>query len=288
MSATARIDAQLLYWTRLPPGSGTQPAQLDFRFERVLPVPVDQLHVVRAPLPDGGALLVGIEPARLREHLAGRGDVTPDTWELIPDRTPPHHTDLAAALPALNLLQGSFEPERRRRARRMRDVAVAGGLVLALVLALVGIERRVAARAQAAEDLRRAGQELLVQAVGPASGRVSAATLLTQELRRLEQAARGPAAVPVDAAAVLQRLWAAWPSDLPVQVETVSLTPDRLVLRGAAATLADVERIATATPVITVADAVFRALPFQAEQTPQGAAFLLTWQAQDGVQGRAP
>jgi len=291
-SFSATIDARLLYWTRLPAEAGRLAAQQqDYRFERVLPVPVESLHVVRSRLRDGATLLVGIEPERLRAHLAQRPDVSPDTWELLPDRIPDHlaAAEASAALTGLNLLQGPFEPARRRRARQRRDLAAGAALALALVLALVGIERRVAAQGVAAESLRRSGQELLARTLGPSTGRLPNAALLTQELRRLEQAAQDPAATAVDAASVLQRLWAAWPADVRTQLETISLSPDRLVVRGSVPALADAERIAKASPTIQAGEAVFQAAPLQAEQTARGAVFLLTWHLQSaGRKGGQP
>lgn len=282
-SYAATIDARLLYWTRLPPETGPlEDQQLHYRFERVLPVPVENLHVVRSRLRDGGSLLVGIEPERLRSLLAGRQDVSVDTWELVPDRVPDHlaTAETSAALPGLNLLHGIFEPERRRQARRLRDVATGLGLALILVLALVGIERRVAAQGLAAESLRRKGQVILAQALGQPSGTLPNAALLTQELRRLEQAARSPAAAPLDTAGILQHLWNHWPKDVRTQVETISLVPDRLVIRGSVPTLADAERMAKADPTITTGDTIFQAAPLQAEQTARGAVFLITWHVQ--------
>lgn len=283
-----RIDARLLYWTRLPPEAGRlDRQQLTYRFERVLPVPVESLHVVAAPLRDGGSLLIGIEPDRLRAHLAQRQDVSGDTWALVPDQVPGHLAadDAAAALPGLNLLQDDFEPARRRQTRRTRDLATGIGLALVLVLALVGIERRVAVDGRAVAALDRSGRELLTAALGPSSGTVPNAALLTQELRRLEQAARSPTATPVDAAGILEHLWKAWPAEVRAQVETVSLSADRLVVRGSVPALADAELIAKASPVITVGGAVFLAAPLQAEQSPHGAVFLITWNLQ--AAGRA-
>jgi hypothetical protein len=288
---SATIDAQLLYWIRLPPEAGKLDLQQQrYRFERVLPVPVESLHVVATRLRDGGAVLVGIEPERLHSHLAARQDVTAATWELLPDRVPEHLAlaDAPAALRGLNLLQDAFEPARRRRLRRMSAIASGLALALLLVLALVGIERRVAAQDAAAEAARRSGQEQLGKALGQTGGRLPNAALLTQELRRLELAARGPAATQLDSAGILQRLWAAWPADIRTQVETVSLVPDRLVVRGTLPTLADAERLAKACPTIAAGEAVFQAAPLQAEQTARGAVFLITWHAQAaGAKGGA-
>ena len=289
---TATLDAQMLYWTRLPAESRALTAQQqDYRFERTLPVPVENLHIVRSRLSDGSILLVGIEPGQLRTHLTQRSDVSEATWALVPDRIPEHlaSTEAETARLGLNLLHGDFEPAHRRQARQRRNLilSVAAGVVLALVLG--GIERRVTAQRQAAEALRRQGQELLAKTLGPSSGPVPNAALLTQELRRLEQAARSSTAMPLDTAQVLQRLWTTWPADLSAQVATVSLTQDRLVVRGSVPTLADAERLAKASPTITAGDAVFQAAPLQAEQTPRGAVFLITWHLQAaGSKGGAP
>lgn len=282
----ATIDAQLLYWVRLPADAGRLDLQQQhYRFERVLPVPVESLHVISTRLRDGGSLLVGIEPERLRNHLASRQDVSAITWELLPDRIPDHLqvNESPAPLAGLNLLQQEFEPARRQRVRQAGAVATGLGLALILILALVGIERRAAAEGAAAQAIRQKGQDLLSQALGQPGGRLPNAALLTQELRRLELAARGPAATQLDAPGILQRLWAAWPADIRTQVETVSLAPDRLVVRGSVPTLADAERVAKACPTISIGTAVFRAAPLQAEQTARGAIFLVTWHAQSGA-----
>jgi hypothetical protein len=278
----ATIDAQLLYWVRLPAEAGRLDAQQQrFRFERVLPVPVESLHVVSTRLRDGGSLLVGIEPERLRSHLAGRQDVSAITWELLPDRIPDHLSmaEAPTARAGLNLLQDEFEPARRRRVRQVGGIASGLGLALILILTLVGIERRVAATGAAADATRRKGQELLSQALGQPGGRLPNAALLTQELRRLELAARGPSATHLDTPGILQHLWAAWPADIRTQVETVSLVPDRLVIRGSVPTLADAERVAKSCPSIISGGTVFQAAPLQAEQTARGAVFLITWHA---------
>lgn len=288
---TATIAAELLYWTRLPPEAGRLDLQqLRYRFERVLPVPVEALHVVSARQRDGATLLAGIEPERLRAHLAQRQDLSADTWELLPDRVPGHLAgDSAdAALPGLNLLQDAFEPERRRRARRLRDSVVGIGLALALVLGLVGVERRVSAQAKATESMRRTGQELLAQAMGQSGGALPSAAQMTQELRRLEQAAHGPAAAQLDITSLLQRLWAGWPAELRMQVDTISLTQDRLVIRGSVPSLADAEQIAKAYPTLSAGEAVFQAAPLQAEQTAHGAVVLLTWYLQGPGQKGGP
>jgi hypothetical protein len=282
MSGCATIAATDLYWSRLPP----QPRQLDarqrmFRFEHTLPVPVDSLHVIGVPLGDGGALMIGIDPERLRAILAQRPDIDAGTWALLPDRIPAHCADAttAAALPQLNLLQGPFEPAPRRLARRKRDLAVGLGLAVAVLLILIGIERRVLANESLLATLDQQRQEQLAELLGPSADGLPASARLTQELRRLEQAARSPATTTVDATRILDQLWASWPTSVRAQVETVSLTAERLLLRGLVPSLADAQAIAKACPRITVDGRTLIAAPLQAEQTAQGATFLLSWSA---------
>jgi hypothetical protein len=292
MPGCATIAATDLYWGRLPP----QSRQLDarqrlFRFEHTLPVPVDSLHVVGVPLADGGALMIGIDPERLRAILAQRPDIDAGTWALVPDRIPAHCADAAttAVLPQLNLLQGPFEPAPRRQARRRRDLAVGLGLAVAVLLILVGIERRVLVNESLLAALDQQRQERLTELLGPSADGLPASARLTQELRRLELAARSPAATTVDATRILDRLWASWPADVRAQVETVSLTADRLLLRGTVPTLADAQSIAKACPRIAVDGSVLVAAPLQAEQTAQGASFLLSWSAATaGTRGGRP
>jgi hypothetical protein len=272
----ATLDARLLYWVRLPQAARLSAAQQDYRFERVLPRPVEGLHIARAALPDGSVLLAAIEPDRLRAQLAQRSDVGPATWALVPDRIPTHLGAEDGVRLRLDLLHGAFEPAARRGVRRLRDAVTAGALGLACALAVVGIERRSAAYDHAGAALRQVTTERLTAALG-SGGPLPPAARLTQELRRLEQAAGGATAPTADPPSVLQQLWAAWPRDVVAEIETVSLTSDRLVVRGAVPTLADAERLARASPLITVGTAVFRAQPLQAEQRPQGAAFLITW-----------
>jgi len=283
INAVATIPAALLYWHHVPQatiGSGNDSDALAFRFERVLPMPVEQLHVTASHLPDGSALVIGIEPAALRMYLGSRPDITPATWELIPDQLPPHLFTIPgaqSALAKLNVLHGSFEPAPRLRLRQITAWCLHLGCSVIVFCVLYGVERRV-------EQARLVGveQRLLnlraIEAVVPPqqSGHARPDTLLTMELRRLEQAAQDPAGQFSDMAQVLQSLWLRWPPHIRVQVDLLSANAERIVIRGQVPTLQDVESLARACQKVGDPPQTYRMEPLQAQQNPQATSFLLT------------
>lgn len=282
-AAVARIPADLLYWGHLPAGTA-RGAALAYRFERVLPVPVEQVHTTHVPTADGGVLIVGIEPERLRSHLAVRPDIDPSTWELVPDRLPDHLLAIAGAgqrLAGLNLLHGEFEPAPHRRLRRIMWWVVQLGVAATALLAVVGVERRVQAAHDHAAEQRRAAQTALLSVVPASAGALKPEVRLTMEVRRLEQAARDPAATSLDLAQTLQALWHAWPPGLRVQVDTLGANAERIVIRGRTAGLAEAEQVARACARIVSDGVLYRADPLQAQHDERGATFLLTLVRQD-------
>lgn len=277
-----RVRADLLYWGRLAQDAGgaTSEAQR-YRFEAVLPVPVDSLHLIQARLPDGTVVMAGIEPDRLRSHLVDRGDITPSTWEVLPDRLPAHVADALSpadrddVIAKLNLLHGPFEPETRRVVRRRVSWALHGGVVLAALLAIIGVERRASALHAHAEQVRTETRRLLTGVVPLLPGDRHPELRLTMELRRLEQAASGSGTTGMDPITALSSLWRVWPATLRTQIDAVNALPDRLVLRGTVPTLADAELLAQACRSVE-ADLRLRVQPLQAQVTDRGATFLLT------------
>jgi len=276
------VPADVLYWGRLASDAvKATPEAQRYRLESVLPIPVDTLHTIHAQLPDGRLVMAGIEPERLRSHLVNRGDVTPSTWELVPDQLPGHIANLLspaecdAVIAKLNLLHGPFEPEARRVVRRRVSWVLHGGLVLAALLVVIGIERRVSAMQGYAEQVRTETRRLLHDVLPPQPGDRHPELRLTMELRRLEQAASGNTVTGMDPVEALSSLWQAWPADLRTQIDAVSALPDRLVIRGSVPTLADAERLAQACRSVE-AGLHLRVQPLQAQVTDRGATFLLT------------
>lgn len=278
-AAVANLPVALLYWGHLPAQAAGGGDAARFRFERFLPLPVDDLHIASTSLPDGSTLIVGVEPQRLRTYLATRADITPQTWELVPVEAPAHLCDLpgvTSALHQLNLLHGEFEPAPRRRLRRVTGLITQVAVALIAIAIVIGVERRHQAALGYVAAQRQATATALAAVVPPTAGGLKSELQLTMEVRRLEQAARDPAASTSDVAQALQALWRVWPRDVRAQIDTVGANPDRLVIRGRVPGLADAERLATACAGLVVPEQRFRAEPLQAQQDERGASFLLT------------
>jgi hypothetical protein len=281
MTGIATIPTNLLYWGFLPGKSGhLDEATCRFRFERVLPVSVELVHTTQVPLPGGEVLIIGIEPERLRAHLATREDLSPAVWELVPDRLPGHLANMVSEPPLaqLNLLHGAFEPAPRRKLRLSAIAMMNIGLACAAAIAVIGSEHRVNALRAYADNIRGTSQQLLAATVPAGPGvSIRPELRLTMELRRLEQAARSPSINTVEIPIVLEHLWARWPSTLRVQAETVTATSERLVVRGIVPSLADAEMLARTLAVLDTPAGRYRAAPVQAQLGERGATFLLTW-----------
>jgi hypothetical protein len=286
MTPVATCPAELLYWGHIPKTSVVGDA-LSFRFERVLPLSIEQIHVTRALLPDGSALVAGIELDKFRAYLASRADITPATWELYPDKIPPHLqqlTDADGALAKLNLLHGPFEPAPRLLLRQITAWCIHVGLALIIILAIIGVERRVDQTRQLSSAQRALNQQAIQAIVVNENAAIKPDVALTLELRRLEQAAQDPTNTTGDMGIALEHIWRAWPQDIRAQIELVHANKERFVIRGRVPTLSDAERIAHAYQRIDVPFHRFRVEPMQAQQDGQGASFLLTISHQfDGV-----
>ncbi len=276
------IPPQLLYWCCLPrEAAALGPVGQDYRFERVLPVPVESLHIVRAPIPGGGVVMAGIEPDRLRSHLAQAG-LTPDIWNLLPERIPEHlhghlGSDGEVVRRGLNLLHGPFEPQPRRR-QRLVTIGILQGLgVLVTLLLVIGTERRVAHTDAAVALMRQQQADVIATVLQPdPANPLPLPVRLLAEVRRLEQVSAGARAATVDTVAIMRGLWLKWPRDLRAQVDSLIIDQGRATFRGRVPTLADAERLAAALAEVDAGRQRLRAEPLQAQQTDQGASFVLT------------
>lgn len=282
VALTPRIPATLLYWGWLPaPTTSMTGSAIAYRFERVLPVPVDHLHLTHTTNPDGSVLVIGIEPERLRSHLATRTDVTPDSWELVPDHLPEHLAQrleagqAEARLQHLNLLHGLFEPGPRRRVRQRILLCLIVGALMTSAMIVLGVERRARHHDAQAELLITQTRTRIMETLALPVGERHPELRLTMETRRLDQATRSAPDQGLDPAAALTALWRIWPPDLRSQIETIATLPDRLVIRGTVPSLADAERVAEACRGIDPA-LNLRIQPLQAQVGERGAGFLVT------------
>lgn len=254
MSAPATIPAAALYWGRLPAGSvpATTSAQ-DFAFERLLPVPVETLHLARTRLPDASLVLIGITPADLTRHLATAAEAVDRSWRLVPESGPAFLADLdPASRERLNLLHGAFEARARRRWRHGLLAAVGGLALLLLGLAALGLERRTARLADAAEALRHVRDGLILRVLqdeglaAPSSLPPSAQLVQAQRRLATAQGTTGQATLDPGASTerVLEELWRRWPRQARLQVDRVAIAEQQLSLRGLAPGAAEAEALA--------------------------------------------
>lgn len=272
----ATIPAQELYWGLVAPMPGRR-MSVPFRWERVLPLPVERLHHVATPLPDGRVVVVGIEPERFQAYLAGRSDLGSQHWTLVPDGLPTPLRE-EPAVPAdlcqrLNLLVGPFEPAVRRTWRQRRTWIIHGACALILLFVVVGVERRARAAAHAAEALRIQTRRAVVAAVQAPPQDLHPELRLLAESRRLEQAAgagrsTAPAVIPV-----VDQLWRSWPRDLRIQVLALTATGERIVIRGRAPGMAEADRLRAA--LAGAPPAGWRCEPLQVQQQDAQAAFVI-------------
>ena len=262
--ASATLPADLFYWVVLPPDTPGVRSEKAYRAERVLPVNVDTLHQVWCRLPDGGRVMVAIEPDRLRHALINRTDITPATWSVVPASTPGHLPEAVEQLrPHLNCLHGAFEPAPRRRLRLATIAVGAAGFMLSAIALIAGMERHRDEYRQVATTVSERLQRQLQSSV-PGDQTTPADLRLTMELRRLEASAALAPDGGLNAAHLLQKLCDRLPRDVRMQAESISVAADRISLRIRTVNLASAERIHQACAAL--AQGGLRLEPLQAQQ----------------------
>lgn len=274
------IPAERLYWAHLTADDpAATPQARRFRFEQVVPVPVESLHIIEQRHSDGGWLLIGIGIQELTSRIAAATADGAIPFRAQPACLPPHLAGAAAIDPAqVNLLVGDFEPEpvRRERQRWYMTAALALGTVVLILAA--GALRRSMLLDQEADRLTARRSALLADAVRDVPGTTLPETRLTMAVRQLEQQAQGDNnAGSQEAWELLECVLAAWPADLPVQIETLTATADRCVIRGAVTGLADADRLAKALAAAPpTPDGALHADPLQVQQEGDRSLFVLT------------
>lgn len=269
-----RIPADRLYWARLP--AGLHGDARAFAAERVLPEPIEALHWVAAELPSGGCVFAGIPPETLRVWLADHVDAARHTWQVLPDHLPASVSSAIvdhAVLPRLNLLIGPFEPSLRRRWRHLVVIGVIIGMVAAILLVVVGVERRVAHLRAEAESWNAASSQRIARAVGLPADAPHPELRLTQELRRLDQLGIAHA---IDVPAMLQALLSTWPRDLATQVDSIAVDDGRVMVRATVPGMTEAERLATALAQVQVGKSTWRAEPVQMQTSNQTTSLVVT------------
>lgn len=248
--------ATCFYWSEIDASAlGARPARRELRYllESDLPLPLEDVHPVFAPLADapgaaGGGrrvLACAVEHERLRTELPE------DAVSLRPADVPEF---LAGRLDcaALNLLVGRWEPARVRRLRRTWMVCAIVLAALCLGSVSWGIQRRTAFErdgALAAERLRR---DVLSAAIGPAGALPNADMVLASELSRLRATRQAPPGAggdderSIDAATILADVLRVWPTDVHLRTESVAASGEGVSIAGSVPTSADAQKVADA------------------------------------------
>ena len=252
MSSTRTIPASELYWGLIDassfppiPFGVLRPAavrrRLENQLDAVLPVPVEDLHVVCWTVGEKRHLMCAIERHQIAALCEGASSLQPDSvpeW-VIGD------TAVSVQTSDLELLTGPYTPHARiERANRMARLAAACLLLLAVVFS-VGNLRRAAAFRAASVELRARQAAIYQDALGPQTGRMPQAIRLTAELRRLSQT-RGQEAGELkqpDAPGDLQSVLGVWPADAELRIERISVDGDRIDISGEAANAEDIRKL---------------------------------------------
>ncbi len=236
-AADIRRPAERFYWgvldvASLPPAVGRRKReQLDALFETVLPVPIESVHAVYAPIKRSGSIVLACaaDAESLRPLAAD-----PSAVSLSPSATPP---EVLARLPggvrpdpaAINLLTGPYTPARIRAASRRRSAIIAASCVIAAAFFVYGTEARVASHRAAAADARDRIGEVHARVLPPAARPGPRHHEFLGELRRVRRAAAAPPEQQ-DAADTLAALLGSWPADRRTQTRSIVVAPGAITI----------------------------------------------------------
>ncbi|MEQ8764773.1 MAG: hypothetical protein RL885_12655 [Planctomycetota bacterium] len=230
MSRHATIPAERCYWAVVDPSSLPRASRRDanavaYLAEPLLPLPLEELHLVTASLDPRHTIVCAVE----RTWLESRAD---DCIHLCPEALPEVlGLDLDPA--RLNLLSGEYTP---RPIRQWRQRSFGLALLAVLLLAgtvIWGLERRRSQWLDQADAVRVEIRDVQRRALGPAalSGRLPAELQMTAELRRLRQSREvETAAAPEvrDVSMDLGDLLGHWPRQQPLLTESIHVTQDTI------------------------------------------------------------
>lgn len=285
MNAPVTLPADACYWALVPPSSRPWTGErLRAALAPWVPSDVDRLDIAWCIADDRQVLIAAAEPERIDAILAS----CPELDSLTPDVIPPHVLAPGIAATDLHFLTGSRQPAAHRRLTR-RSLIVASATATATIAALVvGAFRHHGAVADAAA-LRTAQAEAAISAALPAALAGSAG----DPGERLDQARRMLAgltkAVDVRNAATANLctdILAGLPTDVRVQIHTLSLDDQRLTIIGAAGDVPAAQAMATAVATVIARQPGWRMLPLQTSQAADAAGIAFTCTAQrDGGGG---
>lgn len=212
--------------------------ELLYRFEEVIPIPIEEVHAVFLPVDQRRILACGMERDILQRYRLK------DILELGPQSVPECLTESGITELKLNLLSGPMTPPALTTSRRRWISAACWWLCVGVLALSLGLMRRASANFVFAKGLSAQAHSLIHDSlvdgrltVDSGSGSLPPELQLTAELRRLRQT-RGQrvAAMPMvaDACESLIALLQAWPRMGHLRTEFIGVTPATLSLAGVA------------------------------------------------------
>lgn len=248
--AHVRWPAARFYWSILDtsnlPNRRPNTVQLGYLLEDVLPVPIDDVHAVYLPLSDDRSLACGVAREALAENQLHQA------LTLTPHSLPSYIEDGASGrLPdpaAINLLFGPHEPAPVKRLRRRAGALLAMAMAVVLTLIFFGMERRRAAVIDSIDQIKAEQDAVLGSVIPPEQRRAFAgppALQLTAELRRLRQtrSAHTPDDAHVDITPIIVAMFTAWPSNVHLQTESITVDSQRILLVGRVPSMNDASKV---------------------------------------------
>lgn len=207
-----------------------------YRFEEVLPLPVEQVHAVFLTVDRHRILACGMEREILEEYRQE------GVLDLGPEAGPRHLSESVLASLKINLLTGPMAPPALVASRRRWINAACLWLCIALVAISLGLMRRASANFDAVTSLSTQTSTLIHDAladrdmaIDAIAGSLPPELQLTAELRKMRQTRRQPAssmAASGNAGDSLVALLQAWPKVDGLRTEFIGVTSATLSVAG--------------------------------------------------------
>lgn len=276
------------YWAVLDIPAGikhkTNRTQLDYLFESVLPIPVDDIHAVYYPLLDAKGkysaqyLACGINKSTLEDP-----ELFPkNALSLQPETLPEFlHADASCSefdVSKINLLTGNYEPIILQQARRRWIYQTAVFLLILTVLIITGLEIRYKNIVDQSISLQQVKQNLYQQALdnnnnnsrhdiitknnnGSQQPLELQFTALLRQLRLTHQVPTNTDQAEynninnnphvTNVVSTITELFSNWPNNLYIQTDSISITPTSLTMISMVPTTKEAELFAERIDVMT-------------------------------------
>jgi hypothetical protein len=252
MTDTLYVDGERAWWGLFETEADHGPEQWAYRFEQVLPFPVEDLACAYTRLADGRILAVGVSGAAVESRLSDPQSLT--SWTLSPDRIPQFllaRGVAQASATTLNLFSGGYISQPLRRQRRRLIGCWLAGCAMTGILLLGGGQLKIAAidrtRASVDDDRRQIAERAAPASVG---GQQLPPEARLQQALRQSQGRGGETQIITDQMILLDHLWAVWPAQPPVHLRDVSANAHQISVKISLASNSDLS--ALMTPLTTI------------------------------------